>query len=75
MGYSQIAVTQTLDFAPDLSKEFVEIHATIECGFTLKLVRDTITRYSQMSVQISNSIAAQSFGQFFDKCLTFRLEK
>ena len=64
VGYSQITVTSTLDFAPDSNKEFVEIQATIECGFTLKLVRNAITRYNQMSVQISTSMAAQSFGQF-----------
>ena len=29
-------------------KEFLDIQATIECGFTLKRVRDMIKTYSQM---------------------------
>ena len=34
--------TTGLDFAPVLSKESLGIHAAIECGFTLKRVRDMI---------------------------------
>ena len=30
------------------SKEFLDIEATVECGFTLKLVRDMIKTYNQM---------------------------
>ena len=30
-------------------KEFLDIQATIECGFTLKRVRDIIRTYSQWS--------------------------
>ena len=33
---------------PVLRKEFLNIHATIEYGFTLKHVRDMIIIYSQM---------------------------
>ena len=33
---------------PTLRKEFLDIQATIECGFTLKRVCDMIRRYSQM---------------------------
>ena len=33
--------------APVSSKEFLDIQATIECGFTLKRVRDKIRTYSQ----------------------------
>ena len=33
---------------PVSSKEFLDIQATIECRFTLKLVRDMIITYSQM---------------------------
>ena len=33
---------------PASSKEFLDIQATIECGFTLKRVRDMIKTYSQM---------------------------
>ena len=29
-------------------KEFFNIQATVECGFTLKLVRDMIKTYNQM---------------------------
>ena len=39
LGSSPVAVTSPSNFAPALSKEFLEIQATIECGFTLKRVR------------------------------------
>ena len=42
VGSNPIAVTQTLDMAPVLREEFLDIQAFIECRFTLKLVRDTI---------------------------------
>ena len=32
--------------APASSKEFLDIQATVECGFTLKLVRDMIKTYN-----------------------------
>ena len=35
-------------FSPVLIKEFLDIEATIECGFTLKRVLDMIRKYSQM---------------------------
>ena len=35
-------------FRPASSKELLDIQATIECGFTLKRVRDIIRIYSQM---------------------------
>ena len=38
---------KTSDIAPVSSKEFLDIQATIECGFTLKRVRDMIRTYSQ----------------------------
>ena len=34
--------------APASSKEFLDIQATIECGFTLKRLRDMTRTYSQM---------------------------
>ena len=37
---------ETPDVAPVLSKEFIDIQATIECRFTLKRVRDMIIAYS-----------------------------
>ena len=33
---------------PILSKEFVDIQANIECGFSLKRVRDMIRTYNQI---------------------------
>ena len=36
------------DFSPASSKEFFDIQATTECGFTLKHVRDMIRTCSQM---------------------------
>ena len=36
------------DMAPASSKVFLDIQATVECGFTLKLVRDMIKTYNQM---------------------------
>ena len=41
-------ITETSDIAPVSSKEFLDIQASIECGLTLKLVRDMIITYSQM---------------------------
>ena len=37
-----MAVTYTSDIVPVLSKEFLNIQATTECGFTLKHVRENI---------------------------------
>ena len=41
-------VTKTSEFASALSKDFLDIQATIECEFTLKRVRDMIRTYSQL---------------------------
>ena len=46
LGSSPVAVTSFSDFAPASSKEFLDIQATIECGFTLKRVRDMNRTYS-----------------------------
>ena len=46
--HSTIQPNQPNDFAPALNKEFLEIQATIECGFTLKRGPDIIRTYSQM---------------------------
>ena len=40
VGSSPVAITETSGIAPVSSKEFVDIQATIECGFALKRVRD-----------------------------------
>ena len=48
VGSNPLAVTWTSDMMPVWSKEFLGIHATIQCRFTLKLVCDMIITYSQM---------------------------
>ena len=53
LGSSPVAVTSPSDFAPVSSKEFLDIQATIECGFTLKHVRDMTRTYSY--IKRSNS--------------------
>ena len=50
VGSNPIAVTKPSDIAPVSSKEFLVIHVTIECGFTLKCIRDMIRTYSQEKV-------------------------
>ena len=47
LGSSPVAVSQTPNFAPALSKEFLDIQETVKCAFTLKLVRDMTKTYSQ----------------------------
>ena len=44
MGSSAVAVTS--DFVPASSKEFLDIQATIEYGFTLKRVRGMTRTFS-----------------------------
>ena len=48
VGSNPVAVTSPSDFTPASSKEFLDIQATIECGFTLKRVRDMIKTYNQL---------------------------
>ena len=48
LGSSPVTVTSPSDFAPASSKEFLDIQATVECGFTLKRVRDMTRTYSQV---------------------------
>ena len=50
LGSSPVAVTSPSDFTPASSKEFLDIQAIAECGFTLKRVRDMTRTYSQMNV-------------------------
>ena len=56
VGSNPVAVTSPSDFAPASSKEFLDIQATIECGFTLKRVRDMIKTYSQVDVYLNEPI-------------------
>ena len=55
VGSSPVAVASSSDFAPALNKEFLDIQANIECGFTLKRVRDMTRTYSQMHRTDKNS--------------------
>ena len=48
VGSSPLAVTKPSDFPTILSKEFLDIEDTIECGFILKDVRDMTRTYSQI---------------------------
>ena len=43
-------------FAPASSKEFLDIQAIIECGFTLKRLRDMIRTYNRMHGWTNGSI-------------------
>ena len=52
LGSSPVAVTLPSDFVPASSKEFLDIQATIECGFTLKRIRDMTRTYSQTFIII-----------------------
>ena len=46
MSSNPVAVTYASDIAPVWSKEFLDIQATVKCGFTLKRVSDIILTYS-----------------------------
>ena len=43
---SEMTATSPSDFEPASSKELLDIQATMECGFTLKWVRDMTRTYS-----------------------------
>ena len=78
LGSSPVTVTSPSDFAPASSKEFLDIQATVECGFayvtwqehtvidygfTLKLVQYMIITQSQMYFTDKSS-QHNLFGQF-----------
>ena len=46
--WTLVALTEISDFATPCSQEFFDSQSTIECGFTLKHVRDMINTYSKM---------------------------
>ena len=58
LNSNPVAVTNTSDFVPASNKEFLDIQATIESGFTLKRIRD-MTTYSQFyfSLTLSTSLS------------------
>ena len=41
VGLNPVAVTETSDIVPILSRECLDIQATIECRFILKYIRDS----------------------------------
>ena len=57
MGSSPVTVTYPSDFAPASSKEYLDIQATIECGFTLKRARDmTRTKSDKIVAECKGSM-------------------
>ena len=48
LGSSPVPVTETSDFVPAWSKDFLDIQATIKSRFTLEHVDDMVRTYSQM---------------------------
>ena len=61
LGSNPVAVTSSSDLAPVSSKEFLDIQATIECGFTLKRVRDMTKTYSYRIVCINDYVLRNIF--------------
>ena len=59
VGSNPVAVTSPSDFAPASSKEFLDIQATIECGFTLKRVRDR-------TINVWNIFNIKNTGEYHD---------
>ena len=49
------AGAKSSDFAPASSKEFLDIQANIECGFTLKRVGDMTRTYSHYYYYYTNT--------------------
>ena len=56
-----VALTLTSDFASALTKEFGDIEATIESGFTLKRVRDITKIHCQSGVGFESSCSDLNF--------------
>ena len=56
LGSSPVAVTSPSDFAPASSKEFLDIQATIECGFTLKCIRDMTRTYALFTCSLVENL-------------------
>ena len=74
LGSSPVAVTSPSDFVPASSKEFLDIQATIECGFTLKRVRDMTRTYSQLIFEhyanIGNQVKFINTIQYYQQSLS-----
>ena len=56
VGLSPIAVTQTSDIVPVLSKEFLDIQAIIECGFLFVFLTG-FTSFSVLLLFLSPSLS------------------
>ena len=67
LGSSPVAVTSPSDFVPASSKEFLDIQATIECGFTLKRVRDMTRTYSQTNKKVIGKMKDEFGGVIVDE--------
>ena len=50
LGFRMASFSIPLDFVPASNKQFLDIQATIECGFTLKPVRDMTRTYSLKTI-------------------------
>ena len=48
VGATPVPITYTSDFALVSSKEFLDVQEAIECGFTLKGLRNMTRTYSQI---------------------------
>ena len=55
-----VAITQTLNIAPVLSKDFLDIQATIKSRLTLKRARDMITTYRQQTLKCTEQISTHN---------------
>ena len=66
LGSIPVAVTSPSNFAPASRKEFLNIQAIIECGFTLKWVRDMTRTYSGV-IGKRNSLLSTDMKYQFNK--------
>ena len=63
VGSSPVALIETLDIAPCLGKNFLDIQANIESRLTLKRLRDMARTSVKPTVQISPQNSAKSVDQ------------
>ena len=62
---SPVAVTQTSDSAPALSKELLDIQTTIEYGFTLKCIHDKMHPGADCYFQVCQEKTSLKLGGFY----------
>ena len=64
---------EPLDFAYSWSKEFLDIQATIECVFTLKLVRDMTRTYNDLNgEEIIRTFLKENYKRLISKNLGWK---